>query len=74
MDDLFPFNFFLTLSGGILKPSCYIRFKNSISTDHGTNNPVFIVVPIVSLVAVILILFTIIYFCKRKWRIKEKFY
>ncbi|XP_026422850.1 G-type lectin S-receptor-like serine/threonine-protein kinase At2g19130 isoform X1 [Papaver somniferum] len=67
-------NMFLTLGRGVLKPSCYVRFENSITTDNGINKPVFIVVPIVSLVAVILILVIIIYFCKRKWRIKEKFY
>ncbi|KAI3849082.1 hypothetical protein MKX03_011525 [Papaver bracteatum] len=67
-------NMFLTLGRGVLKPSCYVRFENSITTDNRINKPVFIVVPIVSLVAVILILVITIYFCKRKWRIKEKFY
>ncbi|RZC50658.1 hypothetical protein C5167_019085, partial [Papaver somniferum] len=67
-------NMFLTLGRGVLKPSCYVRFENSITTDNWIDKPVFIVVPIVSLVAVILILVIIIYFCKRKWRIKEKFY
>ncbi|KAI3988261.1 hypothetical protein MKX01_012050 [Papaver californicum] len=61
---------FLQLFREILKPSCYVRTL----LCAGIKKPVFIVVPIVALVAVALILGIIIYFCKRKWRLKEKFY